>query len=43
LLLNLPPACRIVKTVSRVDFPVCGCISTGIPLPLSSTLTELSL
>ena len=26
------------KTVSAVEIPVFGCISTGIPLPLSSTL-----
>ncbi len=32
---NLPPACKVVMTVSRADRPVVACLSTGIPLPLS--------
>src|SRR5690606_29149715 len=39
---NLPPACRVVITTSSADFFFSGCISTGIPRPLSSTVTELS-
>jgi hypothetical protein len=39
---NLPPACRTVITTSRADFFICGCISTGMPRPLSSTVTLLS-
>ncbi len=39
---NFPPAWRTVNTVSTADFFVLGWISTGIPLPLSSTTTELS-
>ena len=35
---NFPPACKTVYTVSAVEIPVLGWISTGIPLPLSSTL-----
>ena len=40
---NFPPAWSTVYTVSTVDFLVFGCISTGIPLPLSFTVIELSL
>ena len=34
---NFPPACNFVYTVSAADIFVFGCISTGIPLPSSST------
>ncbi len=40
---NLPPACRIVMTTSTVDLFSCLLRSTGMPRPLSSTRTELSL
>ncbi len=36
---NLPPAWSIVNTISNADFPVLGCLSTGIHLPLSCTVT----
>jgi len=39
---NFPPACRTVKTISNADFPYFGCISVGIPLPLSTTSMILS-
>ena len=40
---NLPPACKTVYTVSTVEIPVLACTPTGIPLPLSFTVIELSL
>ena len=40
---NLPPACNTVIITSTVGFPILGCIPTGIPLPLSVTVIELSL
>ena len=40
---NLPPACRTVIITSTVGFPIFGWIPTGIPLPSSTTVTELSL
>ena len=36
---NLPPAWRRVITVSRADLPVLACMSTGMPRPLSQTVT----
>ena len=37
---NLPPAWRVVKTVVRAETFVFGCGLTGIPLPLSETVTD---
>ena len=37
---NLPPACRVVKTVVSADSFVFGLGFTGIPLPLSVTVTD---
>ena len=37
---NFPPAWRVVSTVVSADFFVLGCGFTGIPLPLSFTVTE---
>jgi hypothetical protein len=39
---NFPPACRTLRTTSAAGFPSSGMRSTGIPRPLSSTVTELS-
>ena len=39
---NLPPAWRIVNTTSTAGIPAFSCIPTGIPLPLSITVIELS-
>ena len=39
---NLPPACKIVKTTSTAGKPALWLIPTGIPLPLSITVIELS-
>ena len=38
---NLPPACNCVMITSAADFFSPLCKSTGIPLPSSSTETEL--
>ena len=37
---NLPPACSCVIITSAADTPSPSCISTGIPRPLSLTVTE---
>ena len=37
---NFPPACKVVKTVVRAETFVFGWGFTGIPLPLSSTVTD---
>ena len=37
---NFPPACKVVSTVVRVEIFVFECFFTGIPLPLSVTVTE---
>ena len=43
LLLNLPPAWSVVKITSKADFfGYFGCLSIGIPLPLSETVILLS-
>ena len=39
---NLPPAWRMVKTTSTVGIFSFGCLSIGMPRPLSATVTELS-
>ena len=39
---NLPPACKTVIITSAAGFFSSGCMSTGMPLPLSETVTELS-
>jgi hypothetical protein len=39
--LNLPPECRVVKITSRALFLNFGIMSTGMPRPLSSTVTVL--
>gem|GEM_PF-4149248 len=39
---NFPPACKTVNIVSKADFHVFSCLSTGIPLPLSCMVTEPS-
>jgi len=39
---NFPPACSSVSTTSTADFLCSGISSTGIPLPSSSTIIELS-
>ena len=39
---NFPPACNTVIITSTVDFPILGWIPTGIPLPSSITVIELS-
>src|SRR5664279_5146709 len=39
---NLPPACRMVMTTSTVGRFSFGCISTGMPRPLSYTVTPPS-
>ncbi len=45
LLSNFPPACKTVMTISGVVLPSSssGCTSVGMPLPLSETVTELSV
>ena len=37
---NLPPACNVVNTVVRAEIFVFGWGLTGIPLPLSETVTD---
>ena len=39
---NLPPAWRMVNTTSTAGIPALWLIPTGIPLPLSTTVIELS-
>jgi hypothetical protein len=39
---NLPPACSAVSASSRPDTFSVGWMSTGMPRPLSTTVTELS-
>ncbi|CPU65641.1 Uncharacterised protein [Mycobacteroides abscessus] len=39
---NLPPAWSLVNTTSTPDRPVFGSMSTGMPRPSSSTVTEVS-
>ena len=41
--MNLPPNFRTVITPCSVENPRSGCSSTGMPRPLSSTVTEPSL
>ncbi len=38
---NLPPACKVVSTSSSADLPWDFLISTGMPRPLSDTVTDL--
>jgi hypothetical protein len=41
---NLPPACSFVSTTSAASMPATvGCGPTGMPRPLSTTVTELSM
>ena len=39
---NFPPACKTVIITSTVALPILGWIPTGIPLPSSTTVIELS-
>ncbi len=39
---NLPPACSTVSTTSTAGLPSFSMIATGMPRPLSTTVTELS-
>jgi hypothetical protein len=38
----LPPACSTVSTTSSADLPSFSIVATGMPRPLSVTVTELS-